>query len=160
MHLRLDEHHKRLTVHGWCTVSRPGEQGHYTPADVGLREWTLEIGVSSAKTPEQIAKDIQRRLIPDVMKVVEAAKAAAIRDQKYIDDRNAMAATLAETLGGKLQESHLGRTEPWVDFRGGTFHVKNIYTDSATLEVCLTRPQWAKLAPAILEALKPAQPTS
>lgn len=79
------------------------------------------ITVSNKKTAEQIAKDVQRRLLPTLAPLWHRRKAKAIEWEKHGELLADVGATLAKLTGGRLSQG--GRS---VYFQGGELLYLNI----------------------------------
>ncbi len=58
-----------------------------------------DIGVNPDRSPESIARDIQRRLLPDARRVYAELKVAGQRDAEYNDKRYATLAKVSTAIG-------------------------------------------------------------
>ena len=70
---------------------------------------TPEVGISKAKGPERIAKDIQRRLLGAYLAELPALLARADKWNARIDAQEKVTARLATVLGVKHDEERLGK---------------------------------------------------
>ncbi len=76
-------------------------------------EHNIEIGVSSTKTPEQIAHDIERRFLPAYLTNLEIIKAWNKRDDDYIEGKANTIKKVADHFGWELagQDKNLCYTQ-------------------------------------------------
>jgi len=147
-------HNGRLVISGECMIADPDSKNHYTAQSLYLKAVTTQITVSPAKSGQQIAKDIERRLLPDLCKIIEAARERATNTIEYNDAFDANARTVAEAFGGTYGP-HNYKNEKCISFpRQLPISQKYLSGDDAELEIRLTGAEWAEVAPAILAVLK------
>ena len=103
VHLRYDKYKHRLEVSGYYPVSRiQGEScpRTFSPHDLyNPRAESPSISISCEKSPEAIAKEIQRRFLPDYQTVL--FRCIGLRDahEKYFRDQQALAGQIGSALG-------------------------------------------------------------
>lgn len=74
----------------------------YYPRDCGAIKYDgslPEIGIGIQKTPEQIAKEIQRRFLPEYLEIEAKCKAYKAKKENRIENRNNVLTQLAEYAG-------------------------------------------------------------
>lgn len=72
---------------------------HYFGNIINDNSYTMEITVSASKEPDAIAKDIQRRLIPDYIELYEKCKKIYLVHRYEVDQRIEFAKKAAAILG-------------------------------------------------------------
>ena len=72
---------------------------HYLYEAKRYTEPRLEIGIGFAKSPEQIAKDISRRIIPDAVAQLERIKAVHKEQTEYKEQKAKALDRIAAALG-------------------------------------------------------------
>lgn len=90
--------------------------------------WERKIGVSLTKSPEQIAADIKRRLLPEIVRVWPFIKARKDNHDNYLERVATTKAALLELPGAS--DSNNDKTGVWfkvgafykVDAQGGSVH--------------------------------------
>lgn len=88
----------KITVRAWCADTLSKYDYRY-----GNEGGTREINVSKSKTAAQIAKDIQRRLLPDFEARYQKALENRAKTQEAASNAQTVAARLQEATGNKLE---------------------------------------------------------
>ena len=103
-------------VSGYWPMSDTG--GYMTPSDV--RETSPSIGVGKSKTPEQIARDITRRFLPEYLRVYnllvsKKIERLAYKDRKRVNWETVVNSGLVDSPRGMFNPRKDGYTDPQAD---------------------------------------------
>jgi hypothetical protein len=94
---------KQWTIHPEWPSNRVGEE--FRPSIYSREfETVSSINVSVTKSPEQVAKDITRRLLPAYLPVLAAMVAQRDESDRYRAERLALATEVAGIVGGKVYQ--------------------------------------------------------
>lgn len=135
----------RLCISG--ERGNPGEElgRHWPRPRRGQRKLTDEIGVGAKRPADQIARDIQRRLLPDYhAALAEAREAKAGHDAREAAEAG-LAAELAGILDARVSTHFPGRFHfgAWGEAAHGTVHVSD---DTVCFEVRVSGQLAAEVA--------------
>lgn len=140
----ISEGERRLLFDiGWSTNDRLEIYGSF---DNGLAQYLpyqsqrpkTEISVAVTKTPEKIAQDIKRRLLPNYEQVLAAAKEYKKRDDDYKATRKQAMEQIKTAIGGDVDFlSHTQRDELY-GYKPYSFEAK--YHSNDEIEFTLTLP--------------------
>jgi len=90
---------KKIYISGSCPANCHGRHHIYNLKNP-------HIGCSQDKTPEQIARDIQRRFLPDYMEDLKQVLEANKKTQEYADTKNQTMKVLGDLLGIEPKKEH------------------------------------------------------
>ncbi len=144
----------RLSVQTWCwpkymkrhdQYNRQETRESISPHMLRPQQESPSITVSGDKTPEQIAKDILRRFIPEYLRVWDLCQAEAFDRQEYEDRAVSGWAAVCKAIGPKATDL---RNSQYVDINGVHLRVEN-RSGMAHIEGDLTAAQFEKLLAAL-----------
>lgn len=149
-----DAHHHRFEISGVYPQSRVDGSQFYPSQLYSPQVSSPSITVNADKSPEQIAKDIARRFLPDYRAVLARCLEARDNHDSYIRNSNSLAKELADILGEKpsgrseAERQHIHLSSLKKNFYGD-FHVSG---DSISVDLRSLNPDQArKLAAFIIK---------
>lgn len=130
----------RIGVSGSWPQTDSGSQlsPRYCLRDSEIAGKTTEITVSGDKTPEQIARDVDRRLLPDYSELFEKLRDVARQRDDHRAEVIANAARITEALGSRAVDvDRLGSEVSSLTLHPGRLNVYEVrvYGDSASVEL-------------------------
>lgn len=131
LYLNIDRHKKRVKVGGSMHFQVNGRTQY---VQLYPRFEVPGITVAMERGPEAVAKEINRRLLPDYLKAVELAKAQVAKQNETTERKQANIRKLVAACDGRLPEfdKYPEASHFYLGKRSGTVHVN--YDESVNFE--------------------------